>query len=52
MGMFSKGDKVEVTKWGGGDTGRVTGSDKKSVFVQYDNSFVEDELDPKDVRKV
>lgn len=51
MGIFSKGDKVEVTKWGGGHTGTVVGSSKKSVFVQYDKSIVEDELDPKDVKK-
>jgi hypothetical protein len=54
MGLFSKGDRVEVTKWANrGQTynGTVTNSDNDSVFVKYDNSFVEDELDHDDVRK-
>jgi hypothetical protein len=47
-----KGDRVEVTKWTPHPTGRVANVYRGSVFVKYDNSFVEDELDPCDVRVI
>lgn len=50
--VFKKGNRVEVTRWTPHPTGHVTNVARGSVFVKYDNSFVEDELDPTHVRLI
>ncbi|MGH3828036.1 MAG: hypothetical protein ACRDQX_12835 [Pseudonocardiaceae bacterium] len=47
---FEAGDKVTVTRAGWTAPGEVVRTDKDSVYVQYDGSFVEDQLDPSEVR--
>ena len=39
-----KGDRVRDAKWGGKYTGTVVRTAGQSVFVQWDNIAVEDEL--------
>jgi hypothetical protein len=41
---IQKGDRVRDAKWGGKYTGTVVRTAGQSVFVQWDNIAVEDEL--------
>jgi len=44
MQKIRKGDRVRDAKWGGKYTGTVVRTAGQSVFVQWDNIAVEDEL--------
>lgn len=44
MKKIRKGDRVRAAKWGGKYTGTVVRTAGQSVFVQWDNIAVEDEM--------
>ena len=47
---IKKGDRVRDAKWGGKYTGTVVRTAGQSIFVQWDNLVVEDELFEVDVK--
>jgi hypothetical protein len=55
--QFRKGQRVAVSGYGrtarwGQITGTVTRATKRSVFVQWDNRIVNDEMRPEELKEV